>query len=239
MPRSASETLITSDSLFTGGAGWLALEFRELRSLGIIGRPASVEAGDAFWLLAALPFFSSSFCDSCTIASSAVFMSCALAFLTCRTNTFSRTGVAMSIERAISSMRFMFCSVSVTRMEFVRSKTSRMPLLDLKPSSAFCASSVPMFLKGIIIETTRPVSPSFVSGSMMSGMPSLRTSFLGSARMKRSPYGSRWMPFISRTTSIASRYSSFVSFWPSRVLSVIVGVGAAGSLRIVLSICSA
>ena len=38
---------------------------------------------------------------------------------------------------------------------------------------------------------------------------------------------------------MASRYSSFVSFCPSRVLSVMVGVGAAGSLRIVLSSCSA
>ena len=191
MPRSASLTLITSDSLFTGC--WACALFapgRAPRSLApgrIMPAAPGIDEAPAFWLFAALPFFSSSFCDSCTIASSAVFMSCALAFFTWRTNTFSRTGVAMSIERAISSMRFMFCSVSVTRMELVRSKTRRMPLLDLKPSSAFCASSVPMFLKGIIIETTRPESPSFVSGSIMRGMPSLRTSFLGSARMNRSP----------------------------------------------------
>ena len=101
--------------------------------------------------------------------------------------TVSVTGLAMSIILAISSMRLMFCSVSVTRIEFVRSKTRRMPLLDLRPSSAFCASSVAMFLNGIIIETTLPLSPSVASGSMMSGMPSLRTSFRGNARMKLSP----------------------------------------------------
>ena len=127
----------------------------------------------------------------------------------------------------------MFCSVSVTRIEFVRSKTSSTPLLDFRPSSTFWASSVAMFLKEIIIDTVRLVSPSLVSWSMYSGMPSLRTSFLGSARTKLSPYGSRWTPFISRIVSIASMYSSSASFCPGRVFRVIVAAGQAGSLRTV------
>ena len=151
-----------------------------------------------------------------------------------RTKTCSVTGVATSIARAISSMRLMFCSVSVTRILFVRSKTMRRPAFDLKPSSTFCASSAVMFVNGIIIETTLPLSPSFVSESMRIGMPSLRTSLRGRARIKLSLYGSRWMPFISRTVSIASRYSSRESFCPCLDLSVIVAVGHAGSLRIVL-----
>ena len=168
------------------------------------------------------------------MASSAVLMSAALAFLICRTNTFSSTGVATSIIFAISSIRLMFCWVSVTRMEFVRSKTSRMPLSDLKPSKAFCASSVPMFLKGIIIETTLIDSSSGLSVFIRSGMPSLRTFARGRARTNFSPYGSRWMPFISRIVSIASTCSASVSFWPGRDWRVIVGLGAPGSFRTVL-----
>ena len=65
------------------------------------------------------------------------FTSFAFAYLIWMYSTVSVTGLAMSIAFAISRMRLMICSVSVTRIEFVRSKTSRMPLLDLKPSSAF------------------------------------------------------------------------------------------------------
>ena len=62
----------------------------------------------------------------------------------------------MSIAFAISSIRLIFCHVSVTRIEFVRSKTFRMPVSDLKFSSAFWASSVAMLLNEIITEITLP-----------------------------------------------------------------------------------
>ena len=67
--------------------------------------------------------FPVSFCDSVTIVSSAVSMSLAAANLIWRTNTSSKTGVAMSIALAISSIRLMFSCVSVTRIAFVRSNT--------------------------------------------------------------------------------------------------------------------
>ena len=62
----------------------------------------------------------------------------------------------MSIALAISSMRLMFCHVSVTRIEFVRSKTLSMPVSDLKFSSAFCASSVAIDLNDIMTDMTLP-----------------------------------------------------------------------------------
>ena len=62
----------------------------------------------------------------------------------------------MSIAFAISSIRLIFCHVSVTRIEFVRSKTLRMPVSDLKFSSAFCASSVAIDLNDIMTEITLP-----------------------------------------------------------------------------------
>ena len=95
-----------------------------------------------------------------------------------------------------------------------------------------------MFLNGIMSETTRVDSPSGASGSMMSGMPSFRTSFRGSARTNFSPYGSMWMPFISRTVSIASILSSFVSSCPFFGCSVIVAAGVCGSFRTVFPIRS-
>ena len=192
MPRSASETFITSDWLLAdAAAGWLPFWPGRRSMLPRSGGRGALFCCCAWFWFTALPFFSCSFCDSCTIASSAILMSWAEAFFTWRTNTFSRTGVATSTALAISSMRLMFCSVSVTRIELVRSNTSSTPSLDLSPSSTFCASSVAMFLNGIIIDTVRLVSPTFVSESMMSGMPPLRTSLRGSARTKLSPYGSR------------------------------------------------
>ena len=62
----------------------------------------------------------------------------------------------MSIAFAISSIRLMFCHVSVTRIEFVRSKTLSMPVSDLKFSSAFCASSVAIDLNDIMTDMTLP-----------------------------------------------------------------------------------
>ena len=232
MPRSASETVITSEALFAGACGWFGWPGRRKppRSgrLYVFGCCAGLFAGP-------LPFFSCSFIDSCTIESMTCFTSVAFAYLIWMYSTTSVTGLAMSIAFAISRMRLMICSVSVTRIEFVRSKTRRMPLLDLKPSNAFCASSIAMFLNGIISDTTRVDSPSFASGSIMSGMPSLRTSLRGIARTNFSPYGSMWMPFISRTVSIASIFSSTDSSCPFFGCNVIVAAGTCGSFRTVFS----
>ncbi len=186
-PLSASETLVTSDSTLTGV--WVCSSPR-------LGRRRSVEEGAdaeramlfACAFCCALPVFSSSFCDSWTIVSSAVLMSVAEAFFICRTNTFSSTGVAISIALAISSILLMFWRVSVTSIEFVRSNTCKSPSFDLKPSSAFCASScAEIFLKGIIIDTTLPESLPSDSGSIISGMPCLRASLRGTALTNFSP----------------------------------------------------
>ena len=114
-------------------------------------------------------------------------MSTAAALRIWRTYTFSVIGVSTSIIRAISRIRLMFASVSVMMIELVRSKTSSTPLADLKPSSAFCASSIEMLWNGTTSETTRVDSLSSAFGSMISGMPSLRTSLRGIARQNFSP----------------------------------------------------
>ena len=133
MPRSASETEVTSDGWLTGAAGWGVLRLRSRGPNGVVG----AELADCAAVFGCLPSFSSSSLLFCTIASSAVLMSTAAALWIWRTNTFSVTGVSTSIIRAISRIRLMFASVSVMMIELVRSKTSSTPLADLKPSSAF------------------------------------------------------------------------------------------------------
>ena len=88
------------------------------------------------------------------------------------------------------------------------------PFSLLRPSSAFWASSKAIFWKDSKIDTTRIVSPSSASASMMSGMTSTSALLRGIARTNFSPYGSRWMPFISSTVSIARILSSSVRSCP-------------------------
>ena len=68
-----------------------------------------------------------------------------------------------------------------------------------------------VFLNTIIWLTTRPCSGRLPFSCIKSGIPCARTPLRGSARRNFSPRGSSTTPFIVSVTSIASRYSSFVS----------------------------
>ena len=168
-------------------------------------------------------------------------ISVATAYWIWRTKTSSRTGFATSSSRTTSSIRLMFSCVSVTRIVLLRSKTWKSPFGSLKPSSAFCASSAVMCRRRMSWLMTRPFSgTAFVAGiSIDVRMPCVRTLLRSKARRKILSKGSITTPCIVSVTSIAWRYSSFVSVRSSNVLSVICVFGRFGEGRRIFPATSA